>query len=525
MGKVRAILSEFGQPFAIPMAKKLIDDHNWDIRYWIARSAIQEEVMTEFPDCVFHVSGKARRGLPPEQPVDFKRCPLDAEILARYAFTERHALAQSDRLNLYDSTFTYGDRLRLYHHLLGYWLGVVEEIKPDVVVFLTIPHVIYDYVLYDICRAQGVKTIIFEKTNIVGLIYAYEHLDTGPTEIAEAYSKALAQPLPATVELSQRMEQVIAKAKGDYKDAVPIGLINAINVSGAGTSQAGSSLATKARDKLRGLWSRISIQFSRIIAGNVPLSVGKLPGRPLADRSMSRLEYVRTRMNIRAQKKRLLAAYTRLSAKPDLSRPYIYVTLQHQPEQAANPQGGEYQHQYLMVETLAALIPDGWSLYVKEHVASLLSHSQFERNRTPAYYEALAKIPAVTLVSPDMGSFDLIDNARAVATISGSAGWEAVLRGKPALLFGYSWYRNCEGVFQCHTVNQITSALEQIETGYAVEANKVRLYLSVLESYGINAYNLPSWGEASGFSVEENGLRIAAELVRLMGETAPLPQS
>jgi len=402
---------------------------------------------------------------------------------------------------------------------------VVEEIKPDVVVFLTIPHVIYDYVLYDICRLQGVKTLIFEKTNIVGLIYAYEHLDTGPTEIAEAYRQALAQPLPAKVELSQRMEQVITKAKGDYMDAVPVGLVNALKVSSPGTSQAGKSFASQKLDKLRRAWSRASIQLSRIVGGNVPLTVGKLPGRPLTDRNMSRLEYIRTRLNIRLQKKRLLAAYTRLSSRPDLNRPYIYVTLQHQPEQAANPQGGEFQHQYLMVETLAALVPDGWSLYVKEHVASLLSHSQFERNRTPAYYEALAKIPNVALVSQDMGSFDLIDNARAVATISGSAGWEAVLRSKPALLFGYSWYRNGEGVFQCHTLGQITSALEQIEAGYTVEENKVRLYLSVLETCGINAYNLPSWGQASGFSVEENGLQIATELVRLAGESAPHPQS
>ena len=159
-------------------------------------------------------------------------------------------------------------------------------------------------------------------------------------------------------------------------------------------------------------------------------------------------------------------------------------------------------------------MPAGWRLYVKEHVAALLSHSHFERGRRPEYYHDLAAIPAVTLVAPETNSFALIDNARAVATISGSAGWEAVLRGKPALLFGYGWYKGCEGVFDAHTTEQVAAALNAIDQGYVVDAGKVRLYLKVLEEYGFEAFNVPSWGTASKIPPEDNARAFARELVK-----------
>ena len=33
----------------------------------------------------------------------------------------------------------------------------------------------------------------------------------------------------------------------------------------------------------------------------------------------------------------------------------------------------------------------------------------------------------------------LIDKCKAVATITGTSGWEALIRGKPVLHFGYPW--------------------------------------------------------------------------------------
>ena len=64
-----------------------------------------------------------------------------------------------------------------------------------------------------------------------------------------------------------------------------------------------------------------------------------------------------------------------------------------------------------------------------------------------------------------MAPFDLIDNARAVLTIRGTAGWEATIRGKPVLVTGSPLYRHCEGVYVISTVEDCRLALEQIARG------------------------------------------------------------
>ena len=45
-------------------------------------------------------------------------------------------------------------------------------------------------------------------------------------------------------------------------------------------------------------------------------------------------------------------------------------------------------------------------------------------------------------------TLELIAKSRAVATITGTAGWEALQMGKPVICFGYAWYRSFPGVFR-----------------------------------------------------------------------------
>ena len=54
----------------------------------------------------------------------------------------------------------------------------------------------------------------------------------------------------------------------------------------------------------------------------------------------------------------------------------------------------------------------------------------------------MAKNPRVKLMSTDEESFDLIEHCHALATVSGPVGWEGIVRGKPVIVFGITWYEN-----------------------------------------------------------------------------------
>jgi hypothetical protein len=137
--------------------------------------------------------------------------------------------------------------------------------------------------------------------------------------------------------------------------------------------------------------------------------------------------------------------YGDLSASPDLTKRYIYIALHYQPELTSSPLAGIYVDQILIAELLAACTPPDVLLYVKEHP------KQGALSRDVSFYERLASIPSVRIVPKSFDSFDLITNSCAVATATGTVGWEALFREKPVLMFGSFFYQYADGVCRIET--------------------------------------------------------------------------
>ena len=184
----------------------------------------------------------------------------------------------------------------------------------------------------------------------------------------------------------------------------------------------------------------------------------------------------------------LAKKYARLQSVPDFSENFIYMPLNVQPERTTCPQAGVYDDQLLMIETIASALPQGWKLYVKENPNQLRPANVFCRlYRYPEYYEQIAGLPNVRLVSPDTATYDLIKNAQAVATATGTAGWEAILRGKPVIVFGSVWYMYCDGVFRVSDADSCAKALGAIAGGYKPDRQKALNYLIALDKNSIRA--------------------------------------
>jgi len=144
---------------------------------------------------------------------------------------------------------------------------------------------------------------------------------------------------------------------------------------------------------------------------------------------------------------------------PKDGEPYVYLPLHLQPEATTLPLGGVYGDQSLVVETLARALPEGWLLVVKEN-----PKQRFDK-RSPGFYRRLASLPSVRLVGRDVSSFDLLESCRAVATITGSAGWEALCSNKPALVFGKAFYRHATGAAAIASLADARAALGAIADG------------------------------------------------------------
>lgn len=72
--------------------------------------------------------------------------------------------------------------------------------------------------------------------------------------------------------------------------------------------------------------------------------------------------------------------------------------------------------------------PDDVYVYIKEHPNQFMSHMQGHTKRIKRFYDDLIKNPRVKFVPLKMDSFTLIKNSIAVSTVTGSVGWESVVR-------------------------------------------------------------------------------------------------
>ncbi|MEM9278006.1 MAG: hypothetical protein AAGA76_05490 [Pseudomonadota bacterium] len=122
--------------------------------------------------------------------------------------------------------------------------------------------------------------------------------------------------------------------------------------------------------------------------------------------------------------------------------PYVYFPLHLQPEMTTDILGGEYADQVLALEELRKLVPEHISIYVKENP------KQTGRLRSETFFERIAKLANVKFLSRDVPSFQLSENAVAVATITGTVGWEALRMGKPVIVFGHTYWNRLPGAFR-----------------------------------------------------------------------------
>jgi len=74
-------------------------------------------------------------------------------------------------------------------------------------------------------------------------------------------------------------------------------------------------------------------------------------------------------------------------------------------------------------------MPPGYTLYVKENKTQMGSRSFH-------FLEEIRKIPNVKFISPKEDTFKLIENCSLLVTITGTAGFEAILFNKPVITFG-----------------------------------------------------------------------------------------
>ncbi len=109
--------------------------------------------------------------------------------------------------------------------------------------------------------------------------------------------------------------------------------------------------------------------------------------------------------------------------------PYLFYPLHSEPEIALSVYGRDHQNQIETLRRLGQSLPLRWRLVVKEHPRGM-------GYRTAGYYRCLLEIPNLWFADPESRPFYWVEQAQAVATVSGFVGFEALMIGRPVLVLG-----------------------------------------------------------------------------------------
>jgi hypothetical protein len=403
-----------------------------------------------------------------------KITPLDEETIYKMSNCEAVVLKMMDRLS--SVPITYEERKRLYLRHLRYWNHITLHENIDLFLNSNIPHEIYDFIIYTLCKLKNIPCLLTTYSPIDGVIFISDDWEKEPaTSIAKNYNQIISQN-PERILLSERFRNHLTRQISLEEDPVPWYMASNFNPN-----------ITKyklGKSNFTSLFALIKIAFEsqEVIGKVIKKSIKKLQG-----------------IGKKREQRKIFSFYEYNTTNPDLSQKYIYVALHYQPECTTSPMAGAFVDQILIVQMIASFLPPDIYIYVKEHPF------QTSHCRTISFYRDLLAIPQVRLISSKYSSFRLLDNCLAVATATGTAGWEGLFRQKPVLMFGHYIYQYAPKVFPIHSMKDCREAIDRITKDNAKPSlYEMEVYLKAMENHAIIAYADIAYSSVSQITSEEN---------------------
>lgn len=434
-----------------------------EVVYWVGIADGHEH---EISGAVFHDHDAAWAGTPAKSINASEFSPPGKDLIKKLHKEESIILTM---MNKRFGSMCVDERRHLYYDILGYWLGVIKKYKPDIVIFPAIPHTVYNYIIYVLAGLLNIKTIMLENTNVSDRLLFYRDWTHGSSALQEAMQRNQGKNF-SIKNLELDLQKYYKKQTDPNSDATPI--------------------YTKYYKLDNSAWclfrKKLIIIADSIADGTI---FKKVP-----------------RFIINKFKPNLKKEYFNFQINPNLEKKFVYIPLNFQPERTTSPQGDIFVDQILMIEILSASLPEDWIIYVKEHPSQWIfkSKANYSSCRYRGYYEKIARLKNVFLIPINTDTYSLINKSRAVATVTGTAGWEALLRLKPTIIFGHPWYQDCPCLFKVNDVESCKEAFKKIADNFRIEEQKVINYLKSFDEATIHGYFEEIDAPDSELTKEEN---------------------
>ena len=188
---------------------------------------------------------------------------------------------------------------------------------------------------------------------------------------------------------------------------------------------------------------------------------------------------------------------------------FVFFPLQMQPELAIDVLAPYHSNQIEMARLIAMSLPEDYTLVVKDHPIMV-------GRRRPQYLEKIKRLPNVKLISYDIKTPDILNNAAAIIVTCGSIVFEAAIMGRPVIQLG-----NLASSFLLPNVTHETDltklkslwprVLHKTFSGNEYEEKLIK-YISLSMEHGIETNYYEMWEQGADGDLMPFWLRLKDDL-------------
>ena len=364
--------------------------------------------------------------------------------------------------------FSFNERKNFYYHTLKYWKKILDNKKPDIIIFLTKPTTAISYALYIICK-------FYLKINVMisSPIFLYD-------KVFLTYSNSLEESNPL---INKNYEENHNEISNNFSEKY---IRNIKNEKNEKKKYFTNFILSNNRPFVSFL-KNFFINKDKFSNLSISWKKNKKPHHLTSSR-MNNLEYFIFLKKLNIRNKILYLFYENFCEKPNFQDKYIFLDLPLNNDESDYILQDVYEDTFLVLNILSSIIPRDWKIYFKENCFKSINkkpvfNGYIKKNKR--YFKKISSYKNIKLISNNINTYSLIDNAQAVVSISGDTAWKSAIRGKGSLVFSNTWYSSCKGIFLINTAKEASSAIEKIIEGFSPKANDIQKYISLVKKFSI----------------------------------------
>ncbi len=363
----------------------------------------------------------------------------DAVIIGQMTLLQPYIIMTIGRAVWNDS---YLHSMNVYYDYLSFWNGYIEKNNIEVYFSECVPHEFNDLIIYSLCKCKGIPVFVinnaFEKYGYISNDYLYpvkkEYFGTS----IDAHARE---------KLNEDFSDILNNFMDTDKDVTP----------------AFNSKEFLARERKR-IDKKYKLLFPKRLAYSMLYMVQVLFRTHHTD--LIRFLYRQSAQDYLNLCGEAVQYYNKNAIPGDMNIKFVYFPLHYQPELTTVPRAGIFENQILVLRIISECLPKDVKIYVKEHPYQFVDYTTFPRSRDIRYYQEIKSISRVELIKIETNTYDLIRHCIFVATVSGTAGFEALFRDKQVIHFGGCFYNFAPGAYRVSTAAECRHAIDKIMSNY-----------------------------------------------------------